>query len=118
MLNTNKTGKSGYYFNINTWELILADNKPLKKENGRFLYVPVLLLLAIVPFLGAVFVIFLPVIGIVIFTKFVVVEAWKLLSCAATTLIATVTVEWQPGRAFLVGKCRRHKKNPPTDKTK
>jgi hypothetical protein len=99
--------RSGYYWNLSKWEVI-----PVEKDGGqlpggrgdRFLRVPVLAVLMLLPMLGGLFVVFLPVIGFALTLHAAVRPVVGLFKRSATELAATVTPGWAPGEAHLTGK--------------
>ena len=57
--------RNGYYLNLASWELIPAKTDQILPGAGdqKYLRVPALALFVLAPFLGALFVVFLPFIG-------------------------------------------------------
>ena len=99
--------RSGYYWNLGKWEVT-----PVERDGGhlpggrgdRFLRIPMVLVLALLPMLGGLFVVFLPVIGFVLAFYAAVRPVVGLFKRSARDLAATVTPGWAPGEAHLTGK--------------
>ena len=99
--------RSGYYWNLGKWEVI-----PVEKDGGKlpgargdkFLRIPVLAVLLLLPMLGGLFVVFLPVIGFVLTFYAAARPIVGLFKRSAEDLAATVTPGWAPGEAHLTGK--------------
>ncbi len=97
----------GYYWNPKAWSVT-----PIPDEGGmlpgdavdRYVKVPILVALALMPIVGGLFVVFLPFIGFAL-TFYAI--ARKLAGGAkkgAEELAATVSPGWVPGEAHLTGK--------------
>jgi hypothetical protein len=99
--------RSGYYWNLGRWEVI-----PVEKDGGqlpggrgdKFLRIPVLAVLMLLPMLGGLFVVFLPVIGFALTFYAAARPIVGLFKRSAEDLAATVTPGWAPGEAHLTGK--------------
>jgi len=99
--------RSGYYWNLGKWEVI-----PVEKDGGqlpggrgdKFLRIPVIAVLMLLPLLGGLFVVFLPVIGFVLTFYAAVRPIVALFRRSAEDLASTVTPGWAPGEAHLTGK--------------
>ncbi|HEU4382644.1 MAG TPA: hypothetical protein VFR85_03985 [Anaeromyxobacteraceae bacterium] len=99
--------RSGYYWNLGKWEITPVERDGGQLPGGRgdkFLRIPVLLVLALLPMLGGLFVVFLPVIGFVLVFEAAVRPIVGLFKKSATELASTVTPGWAPGEAHLTGK--------------
>ena len=99
--------RSGYYWNLGKWEIIPVEKDGGKLPGGRgdkFLRIPVIAVLMLLPLLGGLFVVFLPVIGFVLTLSAVVRPIARLFRRSAEDLAATVTPGWAPGEAHLTGK--------------
>lgn len=98
--------QSGYYFNPIRWHIapVAADGARLPEGHGSWMKVNTLVALALVPILGATFLMSLPVIGFVVFAQALAMPVLKLFRAGATDLAATVSPGWQPGEAHLTGK--------------
>ncbi len=98
----------GYYWNTRTWEVEVVGDEGgrLRDPDGaRYLKVHFLALFAIVPLLGALFLMFLPFIGFALFAYAVARKIAGAVGQGTTELAATV----QPGRfaagsAYFTGK--------------
>ncbi len=108
--------QSGYYWHLRHWSIT-----PVPKPGGmlpggaqdRFLKVPTLAVLMLMPILGGLFVVFLPVIGFVLVAHALVKKVAALLHGGAADLAATVTPGWRPGEAHLTGKPGQSDKDLP-----
>ncbi|ABS26045.1 hypothetical protein [Anaeromyxobacter sp. Fw109-5] len=109
MANKFKSGsavQSGYYFNAMKWhvEPIAKDGDRLPEGKGEWMKVPTLAALALIPILGLTFLMFLPMIGFVIFARALVNPIIAMFNRGATELASTVSPGWQPGEAHFTGK--------------
>ena len=99
--------QSGYYWNLRNWSIT-----PIPRPGGflpggprdRFLKVPTLAVLMLMPILGGLFVVFLPVIGFVLLAHALGKKAAALIHGGAQDLASTMTPGWRPGEAHLTGK--------------
>ena len=99
--------KSGYYWNVGKWEVI-----PVEKDGGRlpggpterYLEVPTLALLLLLPIVGGLFVVFLPVTAFVLVAYALAMNVAALALGGAAGLASTVAPGWRPGEAHLTGK--------------
>ena len=99
--------RSGYYWNLGKWEVIPIERDGGQLPGGRgdkFLRIPVLAVLMLLPLLGGLFVVFLPVIGFVLAFQAAVRPIVGLFKKSAEELASTVTPGWAPGEAHLTGK--------------
>ncbi len=109
MATTYKSGsavKSGYYFNPIRWhvEPIAKDGCRLPEGKGEWTKVATPVALALVPILGATFLMFLPLIGFVLLLQAIASPLVKVFQGGAAELAATVSPGWQPGEAYFTGK--------------
>jgi hypothetical protein len=97
---------SGYYFNAAAWHMepVASDGGRLPAGVGRWMRVPTAAALAIVPLLGATFLVFLPLIGFLVTLQAIAARVVKLFESSATDLAATLSTGWQPGEAHFTGK--------------
>jgi hypothetical protein len=59
--------KGGYYFNLREWRLdVVEGRRGTLPEHARYVRVPALLMLALAPIMGLLFVMFLPFIGLAV----------------------------------------------------
>ena len=99
--------RSGYYWNLGRWEVIPVERDGGALPGGRgdkFLRIPVIAVLMLLPMLGGLFVVFLPVIGFVLAFYAAVRPIVGLFKKSAAELASTVTPGWAPGEAHLTGK--------------
>ena len=102
--------QSGYYFNAARWhvEPIADDGGRLPDAAGRWIKVPTVAALLLVPILGATFLMFLPLIGFVMLFRAIGASFIRVFSASATDLAATMSPGWQPGEAHFTGKSPEH----------
>ena len=97
----------GYYFSGKSWTLapVAADGDVLPGARGeRFLRVPLLLAFGLAPLMGAVFLMFLPVIGFYLTAQALARPVVGLFRRSATEVAATMAPVWVPGQAHLAGE--------------
>ncbi len=109
MANTYQSGsavRSGYYFNAARWhvEPIADDGGKLPDGAGSWIKVPTVAALALVPILGATFLMFLPLIGFIMLFRALGASVIGVFRASAADLAATVSPGWQPGEAHFTGK--------------
>jgi hypothetical protein len=102
--------RSGYYFNAARWhvEPIANDGDKLPEAAGSWMKVPTIAALALVPILGATFLMFLPLIGFIMLFRAIGASFIRVFSASATDLAATMSPGWQPGEAHFTGKSPEH----------
>jgi hypothetical protein len=102
--------RSGYYFNAARWhvEPIANDGDKLPEAHGSWMKVPTVVALALVPILGATFLMFLPLIGFIMLFRAIGASFIRVFSASATDLAATMSPGWQPGEAHFTGKSPEH----------
>jgi hypothetical protein len=103
----------GYYWNPRTWELHAvgeAGGTLPGSERAHFARIPFPLLFVVVPILGALFLMFLPVIGFALLAQGIVKRVIGGVKTSAEDLAANVTPGWAPGAAHLTGKPGEEKK--------
>ena len=100
---SNAAVKSGYYFNPITMNLLPVerDGGRLPNEKGKWIAVPTVLALALTPVLGALFLMFLPMIGFVLCAE---AAGKKIAGAFATSAGDLVAPGYAPGMAHLTGK--------------
>ncbi len=98
----------GYYLNLRSWEVEVVGNEGgrLRDPNGaRYLKVHFLALFAIVPLLGAIFLMFLPLIGFALFAYAIAKKITGAVTKGTTELAATVQPgSFAAGSAYFTGK--------------
>jgi hypothetical protein len=118
---SNAAVTSGYYFNPMTMSIALVsrDGDRLPSGQGAWLAVPALLALALTPVLGALFLMFLPMIGFVMCAEAAGKNLVAAFSGSAGELAATMAPGWMPGEAHLAGNPvvarRAHEEIDPLD---
>ncbi len=98
--------QSGYYFNPVRWhvEPIATDGDKLPEVAGRWMKVPTVAALLLVPILGATFLMFLPLIGFIMLFRALGASVLRVFRASAGDLAATMSPGWQPGEAHFTGK--------------
>lgn len=98
--------KNGYYLNLSRWAIhpVPKDGERLPEGKGEWTAIPTVAALALTPVLGAVFLMFLPLIGFVLFLHAMAAPLIRTFRTSATDLAATVSPGWQPGEAHFTGK--------------
>jgi hypothetical protein len=104
--------KSGYYWNPRSWavEVVPSEGGRLPADGASYLRIPFPLLFVVVPVLGALFLIFLPLIGFALFAWAIFRKITGGVRETATDLAATMSPGWAPGEAHLTGKAGEEKK--------
>jgi hypothetical protein len=100
---SNTTVKAGYYFNPIAMKIVpvARDGERLPNEKGSWLAIPTVAALALTPLLGALFLMFLPMIGFVLFAQAAGVKVASLFKGGAGELVVP---GYAPGMAHLTGK--------------
>ena len=97
----------GYYWNVRNWEVevVPSEGGRLKASEGTRVKVPFPALFVIVPLLGALFLMFLPLIGFALFAYAIVRKVTGGVKQGATELAATVQPgSFAAGSAYFTGK--------------
>ena len=97
----------GYYWNASNWEVevVPSEGGRLKGGDARYVKVPFPVLFVIVPLLGALFLMFMPMIGFALFGYAMVKKAAGAFTRGATELAATVQPGgFATGHAYFTGK--------------
>lgn len=98
----------GYYWNASNWEVevVPSEGGRLKGgEDARYVKVPFPALFVVVPLLGALFLMFMPMIGFVLFAYAVAKKLASAFTRGATDLAATVQPGgFATGAAYFTGK--------------
>ncbi len=97
---------SGYYLNPTAWSVtpVAHDGDRLPSGRGRWLRVPTAAALAVVPVLGAAFLLFLPLVGFIVTLHAIASLVVRAAHGSATELAATVSPGWLAGEAHFTGK--------------
>jgi hypothetical protein len=106
--------QGGYYWNPRSWEVevVPSEGGRLKAaHDAKYVKVPFPLLFVIVPLLGALFLMFLPLIGFALFAYAIAKKVTGGVKQSATELAATVQPgNFAPGEAYFTGKPGEEKK--------
>jgi hypothetical protein len=98
----------GYYWNPRNWEVevVPSEGARLKGAQGtKYVKLPFPLLFVVVPLLGALFLVFLPLIGFALFGYAVVKKVSSMMKQGATELASTVAPGgFATGEAHFTGK--------------
>ncbi len=107
----------GYYWNASNWEVEVISNEGGKLKGGadaKYVKVPFPALFAIVPLLGALFLMFLPFIGFALFAYAIAKKLAGGMTRGATELAATVQPgTFAAGSAYFTGKPEEQKEGTP-----
>jgi len=98
---------AGYYWNPGRWsvEVVPPEGGKLPgAANAKYVKVAFPLLLVLVPVLGALFLIFLPLIGFGLFALAAFRKVTGGMKKGAEELASTVSPGWTPGEAHMTGK--------------
>jgi hypothetical protein len=111
----------GYYFNTTSWALHAVDGKRGElpgEANERWVALnsPMMIVAAAVVSFG--FVLFLPVIGFVLFGKVVGAAAVNSLRTAFRALMHALSPRWQPGEAWLARPEQKKSEPQPSELAK
>ncbi len=97
----------GYYWNTRNWAVEVIPDEGGRLEGGvgaRYVKVPFPVLFVIVPTLGALFLMFLPLIGFALFAYAIAKKLAALVKGSTTELAATVQPGgFAPGSAYFTG---------------
>jgi hypothetical protein len=108
----------GYYWNPGSWEVEVVSNEGGKlkaAEGAKYVKVPFPVLFLIVPTLGALFLMFLPMIGFALVAYAMAKKLAGVFTQGATELAATVQPgSFAPGSAYFTGKPEEKKEGAPT----
>ncbi len=114
-----QTVRHGFYWNPGTWAVTLIEREGGTlpgRATDRYLRVPAVVLLALAPIMGAVYVIFLPLVGFALVLDFAARRAGRLAGKAVWRFLATVVPAWRPGTAYLADRDRDARKAEPPAK--
>ena len=111
----------GYYWNVKSWEVevVPSEGGRLKAMDGaKYVKVPFLALFVIVPLLGALFLMFLPLIGFGLFAYAIAKKITGGVKQGASELASTIQPgSFAPGEAYFTGKPDEEKKEGEAPKT-
>jgi hypothetical protein len=103
----------GYYWNASNWEVEVVSAEGGKLRGGpeaRYVKVPFPALFVIVPLLGALFLMFMPLIGFALFAHAVAKKMASAFTKGATELASTVQPGgFATGNAYFTGKAEEKK---------
>ena len=110
---TNRGGdtvKGGYYWNLEKWDATFVEG-PVGELPGSsaeiYRGIPTAALLFAAPIMGALFVMFLPFIGIALLLQHITRAAIEAAGDVIERVLRSLSPTWRPGMAFLAGKARR-----------
>ncbi len=99
--------KSGYYWNPADWAIVPVANDGDRlpgKTGARYRQIPLLLALLLVPLMGGLFLVFLPIAGFALTFQALSLKLARLFRRSAGELASTVSPGWQPGEAHFTGR--------------
>jgi hypothetical protein len=111
-LNAGTPVKSGHYFNLSNWSVVPVENDGEQLPGGRdekYVALPLAAAVIAAPALGAAFLMFMPLIGFVMFGKALARPVVKVFHKASEELAATMSPGLVPGEAHLTGKAAEKK---------
>ena len=112
--------RQGFYWNADKWAVTLIERQggTLPGETAeRYAKVPVFAMLLVAPIMGALYVLFLPCIGVAMVLDFVARRAAHAIKAGSMALLASVAPQWQPGEAYLAErKCKKDAKKHEAEK--
>jgi hypothetical protein len=95
----------GYYWNAKAWEVEVVSDQGGALKGGNYVKVPFPVLFVIVPTLGALFLMFMPMIGFALFGYAIVRKLAGAFTQGATELASTVQPGgFATGSAYFTGK--------------
>ena len=97
----------GYYWNLSRWEIthVKPEGGALPgTDDDSFLKMPLMVLLAVAPIMGLLYVMFLPFIGFAMVLGLIAKRTAAAVQDGAVQLAAIVHPGWRPGEAYLTGK--------------
>ena len=94
--------KGGFYFNLKNKDIVTLEKDGLLpgQETERYSRIPMLLMLVGGPFLGLLYVIFLPFISFAMVLMVIFQKAWGGVRQLDRKLAKLATAEWRPGVAY------------------
>jgi hypothetical protein len=111
----------GYYWNASNWEVEVVPSEGGKLKGGadaKYVKVPFAALFVIVPLLGALFLMFLPLIGFALFAYAIAKKLAGGVTKGATELASTVQPgSFAAGSAYFTGKPGEEKEGAAAPKT-
>jgi hypothetical protein len=99
--------RSGYYWNPGKWEVVpvARDGETLPGARAEhYLRIPLPLVFLVLPAMGGLFVVFLPLIGFLLAFRAALRPITGLFRHSAKGLAATMSAGWRPGEAHFTGK--------------
>jgi hypothetical protein len=113
--------RNGYYWNLGRWEVIPVERDGTALPGGRgdkFMKVPLLAAVLLLPIMGGLFVVALPFIAFALTLYAAVRPLLGLFHRSARDLASTVSPGWLPGEAHFTGKRAgepKAEKGPPAE---
>lgn len=105
-----ETVRQGFYWSGGKWAVTLIERQggTLPGETTeRYAKVPVFAMLLVAPIMGALYVLFLPCIGVAMVLDYVARRAARAIKAGAVALLASVAPQWRPGEAYLAERKRK-----------
>lgn len=102
-----RKARGGFYWNVRGWSIVTVPRGGGALPGDRdshYLRLPVVVLLALAPVMGGLYVMFLPFIGFAMVLAFAGRRTVEAAARALAGLMATVSPAWRPGEAYFAGK--------------
>jgi hypothetical protein len=113
-----ETVKGGFYWNMEKWDATFIEGaQGVLPGTGQdvFRRIPVGLALLSAPIMGALFVMFLPFIGIALLLQQLGIASFERVGRMVERLMMAVSPSWQPGTAYLACKGRKAAEKQPDE---
>jgi len=104
------TVKGGFYWNAAKWDATFVEGERGLLPGDTtdvFRRIPVALALLSAPLMGALFVMFLPFVGIALLLQQMGLASVEVVGRSIDRVMMAVSPSWQPGMAYLAGKQRK-----------
>jgi hypothetical protein len=108
-----ETVKGGFYWNAAKWDATFVEGTEgvlPGATDDAYRRIPVALALLAAPVMGALFVMFLPFIGIGLLLQQMGLASFDFAGRMVERVLMTVSPSWQPGMAYFAGKGRKQAK--------
>jgi hypothetical protein len=105
-----ETVKGGFYWNAAKWDATFVEGERGVLPGGQgdvFRRIPVVLALLSAPLMGALFVMFLPFVGIALLLQQMGLASVEVVGRLLDRVMMAISPSWQPGMAYLAGKQRK-----------
>jgi hypothetical protein len=109
---------AGFYFNLDSWQVTTLSGEGgvlPGKSDQQYLRVPLPVLLAMAPMMGAAFAIFLPFIGLALVADYAVKKSWAAGREAIGASAMALGPKARTGEAYFTGEADKSKSDKPLD---